>query len=227
MGTSSHSGDVDRILSLPALLPSGYSLSLTTAQQGALLWCLNLADGPGGPSPSLSQGGNWTRKLGRRVRDLGGRLMHRHGSLPTTLSRARAGVRLQPAPAAAPQSQPYCLVSSRLALRGPMRTGSLPSHEGQGDRCSSVLALTGMQVAALSLWCLPIQIKFARTLVVSRHNIPLRPQQPSPSNTEPVRSELAHRKRCWTADTLSRLDSSLTPQYDSEPDLGSPEALIP
>ena len=34
------------------------------------------------------------------------------------------------------------------------------------------------------------------------------------------------RKRCWTADASCRLDLSLTPQYDSEPDLGSPEALI-
>ena len=29
------------------------------------------------------------------------------------------------------------------------------------------------------------------------------------------------RKRCWTADAFCRLDSSLTPQYDSEQDLGS------
>ena len=34
------------------------------------------------------------------------------------------------------------------------------------------------------------------------------------------------RKRCWTADASCRLDSSFTPQYDSELDLGSPEALI-
>ena len=35
------------------------------------------------------------------------------------------------------------------------------------------------------------------------------------------------RKRCWTAGALCRLDSSFTPEYDSEQDLGSPEALIP
>ena len=35
------------------------------------------------------------------------------------------------------------------------------------------------------------------------------------------------RKKCRTADALCRLDPSLTPQYDSELDLGSPEALIP
>ena len=34
------------------------------------------------------------------------------------------------------------------------------------------------------------------------------------------------RKKCWTADALRHLDSSLTPQHDSEQDLGSPEALI-
>ena len=34
------------------------------------------------------------------------------------------------------------------------------------------------------------------------------------------------RKRRWTADALCRLDSSLTPRYDSELDLGSPAALI-
>ena len=35
------------------------------------------------------------------------------------------------------------------------------------------------------------------------------------------------RKKCWSADALCRLDSSLTPQYDSAPGLGSPETLIP
>ena len=35
------------------------------------------------------------------------------------------------------------------------------------------------------------------------------------------------RKKCWTADTLCRLDSHVTPQYDSEHNLGSLEALIP
>ena len=33
------------------------------------------------------------------------------------------------------------------------------------------------------------------------------------------------RKRCWTADALCRLDSSLTPQVRQR--TGSPEALIP
>ena len=32
--------------------------------------------------------------------------MHRHWNLPAPLSRARVGVRLQPAPAAAPSDQP-------------------------------------------------------------------------------------------------------------------------
>ena len=87
----------------------------TTAQQGALLWCLNLADGPGGQSPTpLLRGGN-------------GRQMHRHGSLPTTPSRARAGVRLQPA-AAAPQGQPYYPDSSRVlhSCSGRCEMGLLP-----------------------------------------------------------------------------------------------------
>ena len=34
------------------------------------------------------------------------------------------------------------------------------------------------------------------------------------------------RKMCWTADALRHLDSSLTPQYDSAPGLGSPKTLI-
>ena len=34
------------------------------------------------------------------------------------------------------------------------------------------------------------------------------------------------RKRCWTVDAWCRLDSSFAPHYDSELDLGSPEALI-
>ena len=35
------------------------------------------------------------------------------------------------------------------------------------------------------------------------------------------------KKKCWSADASGRLDLSLTPQYGSEQDLGSPEALIP
>ena len=35
------------------------------------------------------------------------------------------------------------------------------------------------------------------------------------------------RKKCWTADALCRLEPSVTPQYDSELYLGSPEASIP
>ena len=33
-------------------------------------------------------------------------------------------------------------------------------------------------------------------------------------------------RTCWTTDTVCRLDPHLTPQYDSELDLGSPEALV-
>ena len=120
---------------------------LTTAQQGSLPWCLNLADGPGGQSlVSLPKGSNWTKKLRRRGRDLGGRQMHRHGSLPATPSRARPGVRLQPAPAAAPQGQPYYPDSSRLVLHscsGPVRIEPSPSRPDRGDKSSCVLAPTG------------------------------------------------------------------------------------
>ena len=34
------------------------------------------------------------------------------------------------------------------------------------------------------------------------------------------------RKRSWTADAFCRLDSGLTPQYDSELGVGPPEVLI-
>ena len=58
---------------------------ITTAQLGALPWCLNLADGPGGQSPA------------RFYKEITGPEISEdefHRSLPTTLSRARAGVRL-------------------------------------------------------------------------------------------------------------------------------------
>ena len=193
----------------------------TAAQQGALPRCLNLSDAPGRQAPSsLLQGGNWTRKLGRRVRNLGGRQVHRHGSLPSTLSRARAGVRLQPAPAAAPKGQPYYPDSSRLVLHscsGSMRIGPL-------DRFSTVLAPTRNQDTVL-------RNKYARMIKTSCHNTFLSPQQPSPSSTEPERSGPADHchamERSWTADAFCRLDSGLTPQYDRELGLGPPEVLIP
>ena len=97
---------------------------------------------PCGQSPnSLLQGGNWTRKLGRRVRNLGGRQMHRHGSLPTTLSRARAGVRLQPASAATPQGQPCYPDSSRPVLHS--CSGSLPRPRRQVSECSGTDSKSG------------------------------------------------------------------------------------
>ena len=52
----------------------------------------------------------------------------------------------------------------------------------------------------------------ARYTTVVRLRVPIMPRK---------------RKKCWTADALCRLDPSLTPQYDSELDPGSLEALIP
>ena len=173
VGTPSGSGDADRTLSLPAMLPNGYAPCF-----GASTSKMDQAD-------SLPQGGNWTRKLGRRGRNLGVRQMHRHGGLPTTLSRARAGVRLQPVPGAAPQGQPYYPDSSRLVLHscsGPIQNGPSPSHPDRGDRFSSVLSLTRNQDTVL-------RNKYARMIKVSRHNTFPSPQQPSPSSTEPERSE--------------------------------------
>ena len=59
--------------------------------------------------------------------NLGGRSMHRYGSLAAPLSCARAGVRLQPAPAAAPSNKSYNPDSGRLVCRsrgGPLRAGT-------------------------------------------------------------------------------------------------------
>ena len=54
----------------------------------------------------------------------------------------------------------------------------------RGDRFSSVLALTRNQDTVL-------RNRYARMIKVSRHNTFSSPQQPSPSSTEPERSELA------------------------------------
>ena len=72
--------------------------------------------------------------------------MHRYGSLPVPLSRGRVGVRLHPAPAAAPSDQPYLPDSSLLVCRsrtGPLGTESPPSHHDRGDGMPRVLALIG------------------------------------------------------------------------------------
>ena len=81
------------------------------------------------------QGSDKVGKLGGRIWDLGGRPMYRRRSLPGPLSRARVGVRLQPAPAAASPGQPYYPDSSRLVCRsrgGPMRDGTPPSYHVRG-----------------------------------------------------------------------------------------------
>ena len=83
-----------------------------------------------------------SESLEGRIWYLGGRLVHRHRSLPAPLSRARVGVRLQPAP----PDQPYCPDSSRVVCRsrsGPMRVGIPHSHPDRGVGIPSVLVLTG------------------------------------------------------------------------------------
>ena len=103
------------------------------------------------PTPQSCDG---VGKLRGRIRDLGGRQMHRHRSLPATLPRARAGSRLQPTSAAALADQPHYPDSSRVVCHSrsdPVRTGSPPSH--QDHRCRGrnpgVLALNGAWNAAL------------------------------------------------------------------------------
>ena len=86
-------------------------------------------------SAQVLQSSDRVGKLGGRIWDLGGRPMHRHRSLRAPLSRARVGVRLQPAPAAAPPDQPYYPDSSRLVCRsrsGPMLVGTPRSHHDRG-----------------------------------------------------------------------------------------------
>ena len=57
----------------------------------------------------ILQTGDWSRKLRRRIWDIGGRSLHRHRGLSTTLPPSRTGVRLQPTPAAAATDQLYVL----------------------------------------------------------------------------------------------------------------------
>ena len=69
-----------------------------------------------------------------------------------TLSRARVGVRLQAAPAAAPPDQQYFPDSRRLVCRsrsGSLRAGTPPSHHDHGLGIPSVLALIGEWEALL------------------------------------------------------------------------------
>ena len=102
----------------------------------------------------VPHGSDRRRKLGRRIWDLGRRSMHRNGSLPAPLSCARAGVRLQPAPAAAPSDKPYHPDSSRLVRRsrsGPLRAGTPSGHHDRGVGIPSVLALIGARDAGLGL----------------------------------------------------------------------------
>ena len=94
------------------------------------------------------------------------------------------------------------------------------SHHDRGGGIQSVLALIGAWDAVLGL-------RFQRTKPVcvrggrSSGCLPQFPAAVQGTN------HAMERKKCWAADTLCRLDHCLTPQYDSELDLGSPEALIP
>ena len=79
--------------------------------------------------PRFFKAATGSESLEGRIWYLGGRLVHRHRSLPAPLSRARVGVRLQPAP----PDQPYCPDSSRVVCRsrsGPMRVG-IPSQSSR------------------------------------------------------------------------------------------------
>ena len=142
--------------------------------------------------------------------------MHRRGSLPTTLSRARAGVRLQPAPAAAPQGQPHCPDSSRLVLHscsGPMRIAPSPSHPDRGDRFSSVPALTRNHDTVLrNIYARMTKSQSSQHLSQLTAAVSLKHGNRNPNAVN------WRTKRSWTA---------VTPQYDSELGLCPPEALIP
>ena len=80
---------------------------------------------------------------------------NRHRSLPATLSRARVGVRQQPAPAAPRlQISHTILTQGRLVCRsrsGPLRAGTSPNHRDHKGRSwnPGVLALNGAWNAAV------------------------------------------------------------------------------
>ena len=119
-----------------------------------------------------------------RIWDLGGRPMYRRRSLPAPLSRAQIGVRLQPAPAAAPSDQPYHPDLGRLVCRsrsGPLRAGTPPSHHDGGDGIPSVLALMRAWDATPGLRRFRGQNKGACEVVIGSLAVSLGSQQPFPS----------------------------------------------
>ena len=167
---------------------------LTTAQQGALLCCLNLADGPGGQSPSsLLQGG-----VPESSEDEFG-ILEDDRCIDTGVFQPRYLVHelvfaCSPRPPPRPNvSHTILTQASWCSTRAVARceTGLLPVIQTVETGFSSVLPLTGNQDTVLRLRYPWMQNKFARMMVVSRHNISLSPQQPSSSSTEPERSELA------------------------------------
>ena len=107
--------------------------------------------------------------------------MHRHWNLPAPPSRARLGVRLQPAPVAAPPDQPYHPDSRRLVCRsrsGSLRAGTPPSHHDRGDGIPSVLALIGARDAMPGLWRFRGHNKGACAVVIGTLAVSLGSLQP-------------------------------------------------
>ena len=97
--------------------------------------------------------------------------MQRHRSLPATLLRARAGLRLQSTPTAAPAEKSHYPDSSRVVCHsrsGPVRTGSPSSHQA-------------ISLAGLNTWQLKEQNKSERVLC-DRLPATLGAQQPSHSS---------------------------------------------
>ena len=140
----------------PSAQGQSASLSPTISQHGATL---RTDSGRRAlETASVLQSCDGVGKLRGRIRDLGGRQVCRHRSLPGTLPRARADLRLQSTPAAAPTDQPHYPDSSRMVCHsrsGSMRTGTPSSHQ---DHCAGnpgVLAENGTWNASL---------RFARAL---------------------------------------------------------------
>ena len=166
--------------------------------------------------------------------------MHRHGSFPSPLLRARTGVRQQPA---APPDQPHYPDSSRTVCHsrsGLMRTGSPPSHQDRRAGTQCCAAPLASQGDHFSEW---------RSLLVStrgdsKDNTSVRARctvfrlPPSVTSSRYPQTRYSavlcllvpnmpwKRKMTWTADAWCRLDSRFAQQFGSERALGSPEALI-
>ena len=73
--------------------------------------------------------------------------MHRHWNLPALLSRARVGIRLQPAPGGPPLQVSHTILTQAdwwcRSRSGSLRAGTPPSHHDRGGGIPNVLALIG------------------------------------------------------------------------------------